>query len=308
MKRIILFICIILMFVGCSQKYDLIPRESKIPEDSVKINPETDLYPPILHSDEYERPVPLDAINSAGAEDSPFIPIDRDEIYFFFTPDVRVPVEKQVLDGVTGIYVSKYENRSWQTPERVMLQKPGKLSLDGCEFIEGDFMLFCTAREGYTGIHWATAEMVDGIWKNWKVDDFPEEYKVGELHIHGNELYYHSDKEGGKGGIDIWMLRKEGGEWNNPVNIKVVNTADNEGWPYISADGNELWFNRFYQGTPAVFRSKKINDVWQEPELIVSQFAGEPTLDKEGNLYFVHHYYKDAVMLEADIYVAYKKQ
>jgi len=46
---------------------------------------------------------------------------------------------------------------------------------------------------------------------------------------------------------------------------------------------------------------------WQVPELIISQFAGEPTLDRDGNLYFVHHYYKDNVMLEADIYVAERK-
>lgn len=42
-------------------------------------------------------------------------------------------------------------------------------------------------------------------------------------------------------------------------------------------------------------------------ELIVSQFAGEPTLDKDGNIYFVYHYYRDSEMIEADIYVAYKK-
>jgi len=41
--------------------------------------------------------------------------------------------------------------------------------------------------------------------------------------------------------------------------------------------------------------------------MIISQFAGEPTLDKEGNIYFTHHFFKDGVMLEADIYVAMKK-
>ena len=41
--------------------------------------------------------------------------------------------------------------------------------------------------------------------------------------------------------------------------------------------------------------------------MIISQFAGEPTLDNEGNVYFVHHFYKNEVMIEADIYVAYKK-
>jgi len=38
---------------------------------------------------------------------------------------------------------------------------------------------------------------------------------------------------------------------------------------------------------------------------LVSQFAGEPTLDDAGNLYFVHHFFtREMEMIEADIYVA----
>jgi len=46
---------------------------------------------------------------------------------------------------------------------------------------------------------------------------------------------------------------------------------------------------------------------WGTPELIISQFAGEPSVDKEGNVYFTHHFYEDGKMLDADIYVAYRK-
>ena len=45
----------------------------------------------------------------------------------------------------------------------------------------------------------------------------------------------------------------------------------------------------------------------KKPELIISQFAGEATLDKDGNIYFTHHFYNDGKMVEADIYVAMKK-
>ena len=90
-------------------------------------------------------------------------------------------------------------------------------------------------------------------------------------------------------------------------NIEAVNTPENEGWPFVTQDGNELWFTRTYLGTPAIFRSKRVNGEWQEPELIISQFAAEPSLDNEGNVYFTHHFFKDGVMLEADYYVAYRK-
>lgn len=69
-------------------------------------------------------------------------------------------------------------------------------------------------------------------------------------------------------------------------------------------DGTELWFTRIYNGSPAIYRSRLVIGRWTEPELIISNFAGEPTLDREGNLYFVHHFYKDGKMIEADIYVA----
>ena len=64
-----------------------IDRESKIPEEAVKVKPEEDGFPPILHSHEYEEPVPMPGpINTAGGEDSPFITPDGNSFYFFFTP------------------------------------------------------------------------------------------------------------------------------------------------------------------------------------------------------------------------------
>jgi len=309
-----LLILVLLFFLqtGCKKSEEpqrpTKTREESIPVNAVKMTPQTDLLPPILYSDEWEDPVPLGSnINTAGGEDSPFIPIDRDELYIFFTPDVSIPAEQQVGDEVTGIYVSKYLNNKWQKAERVWLQDIGKLALDGAEFVEGNDMIFVTAREGYTGLHWFSAQYENEAWTNWQEMVFNPDYEVGELHIHENELYYHSSRPGGKGQLDIWMLTKAGGDWINPVNIEVVNTTENEGWPYISPDGDELWFTRNYLGSPAIYRSKKAANAWQEPELIISQFAGEPTLDKAGNIYFVHHFFDDGNMIEADIYVAYKK-
>ena len=248
-------------------------------------------------------------ISTAGAEDSPFIMPDGKTFYFFFTPDVTVPVEKQVLDGVTGIYVSQKINGYWQQPERVVLQDSEKLSLDGCAFVQDDIIWFCTAREGYTGLHWFTAEYRDGEWDNWQPNDFPSEFEVGELHFStdGNEVYFHSSRPGGKGGYDLWMMQNVNGEWQEPINLETLNSIENDGWPWLSSDGNELWFTRTYQGSPAIFRSQKTAGEWSEPGLIVSQFAGEPTLDTAGNLYFAHHYYEDGKMIEADIYMARKK-
>lgn len=283
-----------------------IDRLSKIPAQAVKIIPENDIQPPVVYSDEYEQPVPVPGrVNTAGGEDSPFITPGGDTLYFFFTPDVSVPAEKQLLDGVTGIYRSEKINGIWNEPERIYLQDAGKIALDGCEFVLKETMWFCSSREGFSGINWFTASYQDGMWQNWKLADFPPEYQVGELHISGagDELYFASARAGGKGQLDIWLSRKIGGTWQELVNISVINTPDLEGWPALNPNEDELWFYRNY----GLWRSTKANGAWNEPELVVSPLAGEPSVDSAGNLYFVHHFYKDGRMVEADIYVAYKK-
>jgi hypothetical protein len=282
-------------------------RQSAIPPSAVKIFSSTDEHPPQLHSSEYENPVPLPAsINTAGAEDSPFITPDGKTLYFFFTPDPNLPPEKQVIDGVSGLYVSSKYGDQWTEPQRVFLQDPGKLSLDGCEFVLGDVMWFCSAREGLTGVHWFTAHMVDGAWQDWEIADFTPDYRVGELHINasGDELYFHADRTGGKGGLDIWSSHKVDGEWQSPVNLSSINSSSSEGWPALSPDGNELWFTRDF----GIWRSRRVSGNWEAPELIVSSLAGEPSLDQFGNLYFVHHYYSGDKLIEADIYLSRKRQ
>jgi hypothetical protein len=292
---------------------ELPTRDSAIPLDAIKMTPETDLYPPILHSDDWMTPIPLsDAINTAGGEDSAFVMPDGDTLYFFFTPDVNIPAELQVNDGVTGIYVSKKRNGEWSPAERVVLQDTGKLALDGAEFVQGDIMWFASAREGYTGVNYFTAQFKDGKWidRQYVGDKLMKDYRMGEMHItaDGNTLYFHSDRSGGKGALDIWTSQKVNGEWQTPENVAVINTEGDEGWPFLTQDGNELWFTRTYLGSPAIYRSLKVNGSWQEPVLIISQFAGESSMDNNKNIYFTHHFYNNAFeMKEADIYVALKK-
>ena len=238
-KIIIPLLLTIIVFAGCAEQapvkeIKVIDRESKIPSSQLKITPEIDLLPPVLHSDEYEEPVPMPyPINTAGAEDSGFIMPDGNTFYVWFTPDPQAPLAEQLDDGVTGIYVAKKINGVWQKPKRVLLQDPDKQSLDGCAFVLGNKMWFCTARTGYTGMHWFTSDCPGGDCSNWKIADFNPDYDVGELHItaDGKELYFHSARAGGKGQYDIWVSKNEDGEWLPPQNIEAVNSPDNDGWP-----------------------------------------------------------------------------
>ena len=288
-------------------------RAEAIPPGAVKVTPATDALPPQMHSAAYQKPVPLgDAINTAGGEDSAFVMPDGNTLYFFFTPDVNIPAEKQLFDGVTGNYVSQKQGGRWGTAKRIVLQDEGELALDGCVFVQGDTMWFGSARKGnYRDVDIWKAEFKNERWTNWKNAGrkLNKEYVVGELHVtaDGSELYFHSPRPGGAGNYDIWVSRRVNGDWQEPENVRAVNTQEMDGWPFVTQDGKELWFTRWHKGSPAIFRSKRVDGRWSKPELIVSQFAAEPSLDNAGHLYFTHHYFRNGKMTEADIYVAYPR-
>jgi hypothetical protein len=284
-----------------------IDRETSLATQAVDVAPDSDDHPSEAYSEDYEQPVPLPGlVNTTGSEGSPFITPNGETLYFFFTPDAAIPIDRQIRDGVTGIYVSKKVDGSWAEPQGIVLQDPGKLALDGCPFVQGDVMWFCSARVGYTGVHWFTADYVSGAWRNWRNADFSPDYEVGELEFSQDrtELYFASSRPGGRGGLDIWLSRWIDGGWGEPVNVAPVNSVDGEGWPALNPSGDELWFSRNY----GIWRSRRVEGEWKEPELILSPLAGEPTIDSAGNVYFVHHFLVGDRLSDADIYIAYKKK
>ncbi len=60
-----------------------------------------------------------------------------------------------------------------------------------------------------------------------------------------NVLYFVSDRKGGYGGKDLWMSRKNGdGTWADPENLGPrINSSLDEDAPYITHDGNQLYFS-----------------------------------------------------------------
>jgi hypothetical protein len=140
-----------------------INRSDKIPANAVKVTPEKDPYKPSLHTGLFLDPVQLPrAIDTAGAEDSPFITPDGKTLYFLFTPDPSVPAEKQLFDGVTGIWRSEKKGGVWGEAEYMDLST-GDLHLDGAATVIGDDLWFASARRGsYRSIDIWIADLVDG--------------------------------------------------------------------------------------------------------------------------------------------------
>jgi hypothetical protein len=140
---------------GCGAFDDPVTRPTRaqaIPAGAVKATPETDVFPPVVHDPAWSDPVSMDGpINTAGGEDSPFISPDDGMFLFWFTPDVTVPAEQQVNDGVTGIWHAAPAARGWREPVFVELSHGN--SLEGCPTVRGIELWFCSIRAGNYGEH-----------------------------------------------------------------------------------------------------------------------------------------------------------
>ena len=325
-KSTILLIIIIIMtcFISGCTTDDIKTREETIPDDAVKMTPETDIYPPKLHSDEWMDPIPLSgpiniggSINTAGVEDAPVISPDGNDLYFFFTPDVNIPANKQLLDGVTGIWWSHKQGDSWSEPIRVLLSE--KVALDGPVCIHENTLWFASFRVGNYGEDgdiW-TATNEDEEWKNIENVGklLNDEYNIGEMYLSGdkNTIYFDRESMPGSGELDLFTTTFVDNNWTEPENIgSPVSSSLNDAQPFVNTDETELWFTRpsakGYAG-PAVYRSiKNPNGTWGESEEIVSNFVGDVGMDTAGNLYFTHVFVDESFnKIETDIYVCYRK-
>ncbi|WP_055444035.1 OmpA family protein [Lacinutrix himadriensis] len=90
------------------------------------------------------------------------------------------------------------------------------------------------------------ATLIDGKWKNIVALPFnSKEYSVSHpsLSSDGKTLYFASNMPGGIGDTDIWKVSVNKDTYGTPENLgKLVNTADKEGFPFIS-DNNILYFS-----------------------------------------------------------------
>jgi hypothetical protein len=86
-------------------------------------------------------------------------------------------------------------------------------------------------------------------------------------------LFFTSDRDGGKGGRDIWMTRKLPiGKWAKPQNLgDKINTRHHEGFPTLSKDNETLYFcsqGHTSMGGYDIFKAEwnPKKNTWSEPE------------------------------------------
>jgi len=89
----------------------------------------------------------------------------------------------------------------------------------------------------------------------------------------GLEFYFCSDREGGSGEVDLWMVSRptKDDEWGTAVNLGP--TINGPGWdlgPSLSADGLTLYFASDWEGGSGDF------DIWMASRTTLDDSWGEP--------------------------------
>ncbi|HNJ88266.1 MAG TPA: hypothetical protein PLT99_02220 [Chitinophagales bacterium] len=85
----------------------------------------------------------------------------------------------------------------------------------------------------------------------------------------GNILIFASDKQGGKGGTDLYYCMKRNGNWSEPKSMgDVINTAGDELYPFMTADGTLYFASNYHPGFGGfdLFKCEREGDHWSTPE------------------------------------------
>lgn len=87
------------------------------------------------------------------------------------------------------------------------------------------------------------------------------------LSADNRELYFVSDREGGYGGLDLWVSRFEDGLWQLPRNLgPTVNTSGNETAPFLHIDNHTIYFSSDGHaglgGTDLFFARRVRDTIW----------------------------------------------
>jgi Tol biopolymer transport system component len=85
------------------------------------------------------------------------------------------------------------------------------------------------------------------------------------------DLYFGSDRSGGRGGLDLYVARWVNGAYQKPENLEpTINTAANEVEPWVAPDGSYLIFSATGRsdstGRYDLYLSRRVGNTWQPPQ------------------------------------------
>jgi len=255
-------------------------------------------------------------VNSMYDDHSPLIAVSEQQLFF---TSRRNWINMSLLpDGqyAEKVYTVPLAGKSWENARLLQVffkqnehEAAASLSPDGDEMI-----LFRNDEHGkslyisrFNGKAWSPAEKLP-----FPINSYYEETHAS-ISADKSTLFFTSDRPGGYGGIDIYLVKKnEAGQWGEPKNLgPEINTEYDEETPMIHYDGKTLYFSsegHNSMGRLDVFYSQMREDsTWNIPVNL-----GYPINTPDDDFFFVptinksHAYYASSKFADnyggSDIY------
>jgi outer membrane protein OmpA-like peptidoglycan-associated protein/tetratricopeptide (TPR) repeat protein len=190
-----------------------------------------------------------DRINSEFSEHSPVISANDSVLLYTARRPECLGAKQDVFFYDEDIYISHKKNGEWS--EGTNIGKPvNAVGHDATISLTADGQtLYIYRHKKAGGLYVTQFDQAEQKWREPHSVERPLNSKYYEASIcasaDSSMMFFTSDRPGGFGGRDIYMVQKEGkNKWSEPMNLgSGVNTAFDEDAPYFHPDGKTLYYS-----------------------------------------------------------------
>ena len=210
-------------------------------------------------------------------------------------------IEKRFHGGkrYMGIFKHIYENSSWQEPELVDFG----IDIDAYHPVlsPDNKTLYFNSRSHPNSVNieiphniWHSSKTISG-WsapKIMEVINSPNYDSYPSISKNGN-IYFNSDRIGGKGSMDIYVSHLVNGIYQKPSNIATINSVHSENDLCVDPEERFIIFNRYIDTTKNIdlYISYREDNDWSVPKPLnkvnhPTKWELTPSLSPDGSYFF----------------------
>lgn len=190
-----------------------------------------------------------DVLNSTESEMSPMLYNDTLMVYGLYKHD---SIEE---NNKVQLYSTIYKNKEFTEPKAFSFNNENLQDIANLNFNKDTTELIFTARDSITGLtalyscfgsigNWSEAVVFASPINNFEANTTQAQF----VYINNKEyIIFVSDREGGKGGMDLWYVEKKKGKYRKPKNLRKLNTPGQELTPNYSPGDKKLYFSSDYK-------------------------------------------------------------
>ena len=163
--------------------------------------------------------------------------------------------------GNYDIWMTEKKGEVWAAPQNI--GKPvNSTGSEGYPSLssDGKFLYFtrCAsmANSGCQDCKLFVSEGKPGFWKPAVEIQLNAHILYPRISKDGSSLIFSSNKAGGKGGYDLYQIKKQGDKWSTPINLEFINTNADEIYADIPGQSDAILYASKVDGYLTLFRAK----------------------------------------------------